>query len=371
MKKRTRILSTLFLTAAIAVTFGSMPVFAGTITGEVGASSGAVNTDAESADDRNAENENADGTTTGGEESTGGEDLEKEEGNEPDTTASEEEEVVVTAEDRPFLSLGADLNPEQRATVLSLLGVTEEQLAEFDISYVTNDEEHQYLDNYISADKIGTRSLSSVVVMEGEKGRGNRVTTRNISYCTIGMYQNALATAGVKDAEVIVAGPTSISGTAGLVGILKAYETMTGDQISEESMDTALNELVVTGEIADIAGDSDTIEGMIAYIKQDVVANKLDDRESIGNAVDEACQEFNVNLDSEDREKVINLMEKIGDLDLDPDTLEEQAKNIYDKVNDLLGEDTMQKIKDKLNSEETKNFFLRIIERIKAWFASL
>lgn len=377
MKKRTKWLAALFLSAAVAATAGTMPAAAGTITGEVSGNTVNENTgDDENTEDTGDTGDPGDTEDAGNIEDPGDtgdmENIEDpEDAENTETGADAAEEVVVTEEDKPYLSLGSDLSAQQRATVLSLLGVTEEQLAEFDISYVTNQEEHQYLDNYISADKIGTRSLSSVVVMQGEKGKGIRVTTKNISYCTIGMYQNALATAGVKDAEVIVAGPTNISGTAGLVGVLKAYETMTGDPISKESMDTALNELVITGEIADTVGDSDTIEGMIAYIKQDVVANKLDDRESIGTAIDEASKEFNVSLTSEEREKVIDLMTKIGDLDLDPDTLEEQAKNIYDKVNDLLGEDTMQKIKDKLNSDGAKNFFQRIIEKIKAWFASL
>lgn len=44
------------------------------------------------------------------------------------------------------------------------------------------------------------------------------------------MYKNALTTAGITDADIIVAGPKPISGTAALVGIFEAYEAMTGKQ---------------------------------------------------------------------------------------------------------------------------------------------
>ncbi len=129
---------------------------------------------------------------------------------------STEEEVTVDEDDRPYIALGADLSADERATVLSLLGVTEADLENYDVVTVTNDQEHEYLDSYISSDTIGSRALSSVVVMEAEEGSGITVTIKNISYCTEGMYENALATAGVEDAEVIVAGPFSISGTAAL-----------------------------------------------------------------------------------------------------------------------------------------------------------
>ena len=38
------------------------------------------------------------------------------------------------------------------------------------------------------------------------------------------MYKNALVTAGIEDADIIVAGPKNISGTAALVGVFKAYQ---------------------------------------------------------------------------------------------------------------------------------------------------
>ena len=69
---------------------------------------------------------------------------------------------------------------------------------------ITNKEEHEYLGDYIASSVIGKRALSSVMVVKTEKGSGVHVTTDNISYCTSGMYTNALVTAGLEDAEVKV-----------------------------------------------------------------------------------------------------------------------------------------------------------------------
>lgn len=127
-----------------------------------------------------------------------------------------DQEVVVGKNDKPYLALGKDLTSSQRDTVLDLLGVDEDKLDEYDVIYITNDQEHKYLDDYILKSEIGTRSLSSVVVIAGKKGSGVQVTTKNIDYCTTGMYENALVTARDTDAAAIVAAPSEISGTAAL-----------------------------------------------------------------------------------------------------------------------------------------------------------
>ena len=129
---------------------------------------------------------------------------------------------------RPVVALGADLSAEQRATVLQEMGLTEETLANCTVITITNAQEHQYLDAYIDPAVIGTKSLSSVMLTPGEKDSGVLVTTKNINYCTTGMYRNALMTAGLKDTSVLVVAPSPMSGTAGLIGAIKSYEDMCG-----------------------------------------------------------------------------------------------------------------------------------------------
>lgn len=138
---------------------------------------------------------------------------------------------VHAEEGKTVVALGVDLSAEQRATVLGLMGITEEQLAGYEVIYITNSQEHQYLDSYLGSSVIGSKSLSSVMLKKGAKGSGVNVTTKNINYCTTGMYRNALLTAGIQDTEVIVAAPAQISGTAALIGAVKAYEKMEGTTI--------------------------------------------------------------------------------------------------------------------------------------------
>ena len=155
--------------------------------------------------------------------------------------------------------------------------------------------------------------LSSVVIVQRDKGSGLNISTTNINYCTVGMYKNALTTAGVTDADIIVAGPTPISGTAALVGVLKAYQEMTGKEISDSVVDTALNELVLTGQLEDsLKGVSDAeVEEFIAYIKALIAKDDLTDDAGINGAIDEACEKYGVTLSDDERQQIIDLIKKI------------------------------------------------------------
>ena len=228
--------------------------------------------------------------------------------------------------DAPYLALGADLNETEKSTVLSLLEINEADLSHYQVITVTNADEHKYLDSYLDSSVIGTRALSSVLIEKKDKGNGIKVTTNNITYCTTGMYQNALATAGVTDADVHVAGPFNISGTAALVGAMEAYSNMTGETLKAENADAATEELVTTSDLGESIGDKEQAEELVGAVKEAVVSNDLSDPEEIEAVVDDAAKEMDIQLSDEDKQKIVSLMQKISSLDLDVDALKEQAK---------------------------------------------
>ncbi len=240
--------------------------------------------------------------------------------------------------ERAYLSLGADLKKDEKAKVLHLLDIKENELDQYRISTVTNQDEHDYLDNYLSAKIIGSRALSSVLIEKKEKGYGIQVETENITYCSEKMYQNALSTAGLTDVDVHVAGPFNLTGTAALVGTMKAYEEMTGTKIDEKTKDTATNELFVTGELAEKIGSSDTAEELIALLKEYVSKNDIKSKEDIQEAVEDYQEKLDVSLSEEQKEELVELMKKISDLDLDVNQLKQQAQEIYDVLEDKFGE---------------------------------
>ncbi len=252
------------------------------------------------------------------------------------------------------LALGADLSESQRATVLSEMGITEAEAAAYETIYITNDMEHQYLDESLGASVVGTHALSSVLLIPQESGAGLSVETHNVNFCTIAMYRNALLTAGVQDAKVIVAAPSSISGTAALVGALKAYETYSGETVSEDAFSVATDELVLTGELMDEL-DSDQISDLIAYLKQQIAERGLDDPDKLSEVVRQASDEMDLKLTDEQVSQIVDLLLKLNKLDIDPGKLASQAKELYDKL-DSLGID--------LDTEKVGNFITRFVSSI-------
>ena len=267
--------------------------------------------------------------------------------------------------DAPYLALGADLSAEEKNTVLNLLGVDAGQLDQYMVVTVTNADEHKYLDSYLDASVIGSRALSSVVVEKKEKGTGIQVKTSNITYCTTGMYQNALATAGLEDAEIRVAGPFNISGTAALVGAMKAYGEMTGQSIEPENADAATEELVTTSELGETLGSQDQAEALIGAVKDAIVAEEVMEPEAIEAVIDDTAKEMNIELSEEDKEKIRSLMEKIGKLDLDVDSLKAQAKEIYQKLDEMDIDISSEQVQGFLAS--ISSWFSKVWEVIKDW----
>ncbi|MDE5965266.1 MAG: DUF1002 domain-containing protein [Lachnospiraceae bacterium] len=268
--------------------------------------------------------------------------------------------------DTTIVTLGADLTDEQRATVLSLLDLTEVDLEDCIVLEITNDDEHEYLDEYLAADVIGKRALSSIRLDKAEEGTGIEVTTNNINYCTEAMYVSALATAGLKDAEVKVAGPFSISGTAALVGTIKAYEVLTGEEISAEVIDTATDELVTTGKLSEELGDAAKATELIGFVKNEVVAGDVESEEDIRRIIEDAAKEMDITLSDESVDNIVGAMKKISKLDLDVDSLKKQAKGLYDKLKQLDINFDSEKAQGFLS--KITEFFQKIFKAIKGWF---
>ncbi|MCR4955864.1 MAG: DUF1002 domain-containing protein [Lachnospiraceae bacterium] len=234
-----------------------------------------------------------------------------------------------------YLVTGADLSKDQWNKVIELLGVSEDELADYTQLEVTNAEEHQYLDQYLPASVIGSKAFSSVKMVPGEEGSGLDITTYNINYCTVSMYKNALITAGMEDAQVTIAGPFELSGTAALIGAVKAYADEQGESVDEEALKTATNELVTTGKLGDELGDADAAADLVAYTKQMVVEKGLEDEDDIKEAVREGAEKLNLDVSDEQVDKITDLMQDVSKLDLDKNVLQEQAEDLYNKLNDL------------------------------------
>ena len=78
--------------------------------------------------------------------------------------------------------------------------------------------------------------------------------------------------------------------------------------------------------------------------------------------VDQAAQEMEVNLSEEDRQAIIDLMKKIDDLNLNIDSLKEQASNLYDQIAGL-------DLNLNIDEEQVKGFFEKILDFFRGLFS--
>ncbi len=190
---------------------------------------------------------------------------------------------------------------------------------------VTNREEREALAGKVDPAAIGSRSISSVYIEVG-RGRGIDVKTRNISLITSQMYRSALLTGGVRQAKVIAAAPVPVSGTAALTGIFKAYERITGEELSSEAKDAATEELVQAGELGQTIGQEKAAQ-LMENIKEQVLKQKPKTLGQVEEIVRQAAQKLNVSLSSKQLNQLSQLFLRIGKLPLNLDHFKQLMGN--------------------------------------------
>ncbi|HLS53990.1 MAG TPA: DUF1002 domain-containing protein [Tissierellaceae bacterium] len=263
---------------------------------------------------------------------------------------------IAHADSAVVVTLAKDLNDKQRADILELFNVKEDEV---NIIEVNNQEERRYLEGIAPEEQIGNITMSSAYVELLEAGSGIDVQTFNISWVTEDMYKGALVTAGVKDAKVMAAAPFSVSGTGALTGIIKAFEQATGEVIDEEQKRVANEEIVQTGELGEEIG-KDKASELINKVKEEVVDKGVKSPEDIKKIIIEIAASLDINLNDEQLAKLTQLMEKISKLNINTDDIKEQLKGIGEKLDDVL--------KD---NQEVKSILQKILDAIKNFFKSI
>ncbi len=185
------------------------------------------------------------------------------------------------ADSRVVATIGADLTPTQKQTVIDYFG---SNMNGADIIYVTNADEHAHLDGYIPYEQIGNATYSCALICPTTSG-GIRVRAANLNYVTADMLASALSSAGVRNADVIAICPFKVSGTGALTGVLLAYETATGQPLDQTKKDVATQELVVTQTISNQVG-SDAATLIVNDVKANVIMNNVTDESQIDAIVE-------------------------------------------------------------------------------------
>lgn len=259
--------------------------------------------------------------------------------------------AAALASAQAVVSLGADLTPQQEQEILNYFGVDEDEVQ---IIRVTNQEMRKYFAGKVPEKQLGTTAYSSAYVTLAPKGHGISVKTNNIAWVTKEMYANVMVTAGIEDANVVVTAPFQVSGVSALTGITKAFEHASGKSLDEDAKDTASEELVVTTELAEEVG-KDKAADFMRDAKEEIVKEKIKDPQEIREVVQRIAVEHKITLDEAQLQKIVDLLQRISNLDLNFDKISGQLENIDKKVEDIKeavkdNQGIIQNILDSLNS---------------------
>jgi uncharacterized protein YpuA (DUF1002 family) len=261
-----------------------------------------------------------------------------------------------------IVTLGGNLSKEQKFELLNYFNVIE---TEVPIVEVFIEDEYKYLGDFISKEKMGNKSMSSAKIEIMEEGYGVEVLTNNISWVSEAMYANALITAGVKDAKVVVSAPFSVTGTGALTGVLKAYESYEEVELVEENKEVANEEMVKTAELSDEIG-KDEADELLTRIKDMVANKKYDSRDELEKDIRTLIDEMGLTMDEKTLQSLVDLYYKMSQMDIDWDQVGDQLNNLKDNVLDIVGEIDVNEKK-----EQAEGFFAKVVEFFSGIFESI
>ena len=117
--------------------------------------------------------------------------------------------TFVFADSTRVVTIGVNNSPQQKETILKYFGVNENEV---EVISVNNQEERQYLEGIATEAQIGTKTYSCAYVQPTSSG-GINVKTANLTWLTSATVASTLTTAGLKNADVVLASAIPASGT--------------------------------------------------------------------------------------------------------------------------------------------------------------
>ena len=226
--------------------------------------------------------------------------------------------------------IGADLDEEDIAFVYKQFGIDRGDVKELS---VTNTEEREYLKGLVDESLIGSRSISCIYIEALSEGKGLDVTVKNITWCTPDMYMNAMVTAGITDANVKIAAPFEVSGTAALTGIYKAYEDITGKKLDEDAKLVGTKELTITAELAEEIGSADSA-AIVNELKLILDQTKDMSDEELRAEIIKIAEQYDVNLKDSQIDQLISLCRSMEKLDVQ--ALKDKVEQIQKYLQDIV-----------------------------------
>jgi uncharacterized protein YpuA (DUF1002 family) len=221
-----------------------------------------------------------------------------------------------------IISLGESLTPEQQKELLDYFGATNDDK----VQTITVADTQDAMKGIINTPILSAYSSTSLTCRD--LGDGLEVKTHNINLITPSMFAMALVTAGIGDAELVVASPDGYAaqGMTALAGMFKTWgsKPCRSGLTSKARQQLALEELALTVSIAQaldqqngttngivIAGD------LVLYTQQSVVIDGLTTSDQISQAIADQEAIKVVKVPDALRAQLVDLMVRIANEKID------------------------------------------------------
>ena len=157
------------------------------------------------------------------------------------------------------------------------------------------------------------------------------------------MIATALSTAGVNNCEVVAACPYEVSGTGALTGVMKAYESASGQALDSTKKDLAAKEVVVTGDVGQQVGQ-DNATNIINQAKLQIIGDNIQNADEIYNIVNNIAVQNGITLSQDELDTIVSLLQQIAQQNYDiqemKKTLEDIQQNLEDSKNGTSSDDS-------------------------------
>lgn len=290
-------------------------------------------------------------------------------------------------ESKNDLVYGAALSDSQKAEVDKAVGTKGDE----NILSVNGSDLEKYL-GYSTAD---SNMISSVYVKRDVEDKGVGVsikTPANITEITESQYANAAITAGITDADIIVASIKPVTGESALVGVYKAEEAR-GKDLDTDRTQVAQKELEAVSEVAkENEGkenfDGEKLDTVIIEVKQKLAEHKENEGEKadpsqIVTYIKDALADVDMGdiLSNNNIEILVNYFESYQETSaIDSEEVKENLKtlatDLSEKANKFYqdNKETIDEIGKEVEEsgilEKLANFFQSIINSIMEAFSS-
>ena len=219
---------------------------------------------------------------------------------------------------RTIISIGESNTDTQRQELLGYFGADDDAA----VDVITVADTQEAMQDVIPGFNLSS-AYSSAALTCRPLGEGLDVSTINITQITPAMFAMALVTAGVGDANLIVAAPATApaQGMTALTGIFEAWDKVECDsaQTTTKRQQLALRELAITVEISTAIGQSQTgyAGSFVIDTHREIVIGGLKSPDEITAAIVQKEALYGFTVPEPSRTGLIDLLVDIANEDID------------------------------------------------------